>query len=229
MIYFSKWLIWLKIFRQSPFLQWSLSHWQLIKVMLSSQKSWVFLSHNDRGKMKCVGLWWVCGAEGGGRVTWCIMVFKNGEVYAQSLWTGNKFIVNLVLTVLSYTRLFYCQVSCDFKVTFLPGHSWYIRMWLCNTRTRPYPLYWLWPNRNSSLWMHWQEAQWENIQNPFCLQTLSYKKLATEGSVLKPNSKAYQLRESLTMRNVKCNELFYHSVIQFLLRMLVNKHINRDT
>ena len=73
--------------------------------------------------MKCVGLWWVCGAEGGGRVTWCIMVFKNGEVYAQSLWTGNKFIVNLVLTVLSYTRLFYCQLSCDFKVTLLPGHS----------------------------------------------------------------------------------------------------------
>ena len=27
MIYFSEWLIWLKIFRQSPFLQWSLSHW----------------------------------------------------------------------------------------------------------------------------------------------------------------------------------------------------------
>ena len=56
MIYFSKWLIWLKIFRQSPFLQWSLSHSQLIKVMLSSQKCWVFLSHNDTEKMKCVGL-----------------------------------------------------------------------------------------------------------------------------------------------------------------------------
>ena len=47
MIYFSKWPICLKIFRQLPFLQWSLSHWQLIKVMLSSQKCWVFLSHND--------------------------------------------------------------------------------------------------------------------------------------------------------------------------------------
>ena len=53
MIYFSKWLIWLKIFRQSPFLQGSLSHWQLIKVMLSSQKCWVFLSHKDTEKMMC--------------------------------------------------------------------------------------------------------------------------------------------------------------------------------
>ena len=53
MIYFSEWLIWLKIFRQSPFLQWSLAHWQLIKVMLSSQKCWVFLSHKDTEKMMC--------------------------------------------------------------------------------------------------------------------------------------------------------------------------------
>ena len=98
------------------------------------------MSHNDTEKMKCVGLWWVYRAGGGGNMVHYGLCTNVG-VYAQSLWAGNTFIVNLVLTVLSYTRLFYCQVLRDFKVTLLPGHSRYIRMWLCNTRTRPYPLY----------------------------------------------------------------------------------------
>ena len=69
----------------------------------------------------CRTLGGYAGGGGGNMVHYGLC--KNGEVYAQSLWAGNNFIVNLVLTVLSYTRLFYCQVSCDFKVTLLPGHS----------------------------------------------------------------------------------------------------------